>query len=174
MTKFFGGLALGILLSIGYVQWNVSLPAVLLLPDMLRGNLVSTAVEDRLYALDVDRDERRRALEIFFANRSAFAAQVDAEADGPFLKALQRQRAIREARQLSITWAAHERSLEKAALRTALERKHGTSDGELLLKRMLMDALARKPFLKAWLEHQDLPIDAHSLRATLDRVERRP
>jgi hypothetical protein len=172
MTKFFGGLVLGILLAIGYVQWNVSLPAILLLPEMLRGNLVSTVIEDRLYAFDIDRDEQRRGLETFFANRSAFAAQVDAEAGDPFLKALQRRRATREAQQLFITWSAHEHSLEKPALRAALERKHGTSDSELLMNRMLFDALARKPFLQDWLKHQELPIDAKDLRATLDHVRR--
>jgi hypothetical protein len=170
MAKFFGGLVAGILLALGYVQWNVSLPAVLLLPDVLRGNLISTAVEDRLYDIDGDRSRQMRALEVFFANRAAFAAQVDAEAGHPFVEALRKRRATREARQLSMAWAANEAALGKAALLAVLERKHATSDRALLLQRMLVEGLDRKPFLKAWLVKNRHPIDEAGLRATLDRV----
>jgi hypothetical protein len=99
MAKFIAGLVAGVLLAIGYVRFDVALPPFLRLPDLLRGNVIATATEAELYGDVVDPAVRRRALEIFFANRPADAASLDAEAGHPFLAALHRERAVREARQ---------------------------------------------------------------------------
>lgn len=170
MTRFVLGVVFGALAAIGYVRFDVVLPAWLQLPDLLRGNLVSTATESELYDLERDLTARSRALEVYFANRAREAARVDLEAGSPFLQALYRRRAAREARQLKGEWNAFDEVLAKPALRTAMERKLGTSDAEALKLQMLADALDRKPFLKRWLEQSAAPVARDSLPMLLDRL----
>lgn len=170
MRQFLGGVAAGVLLSWSYVYWDWELPGVLNLPKMLRGNLVSTAVEDALYDLNADAGEQQRALKVLFENRADFAAQMDADAGHPFIAALRRHRAVREARQLLSVLAAHKEALNQPGLRAALERKHNTSETSLLLERMSSDSLDGQSFLKSWLESEGLPIEPSSLGATLTRV----
>ena len=170
MRQFIAGVAAGVLLSVGFVYWGWKPPAVLNIPKMLRGNLVSTSVENVLYDFDAGPDERQRALEVFLENRAEFAAKVDSEQGHPFITALRRQRAVREARQLMSVLAAHQQTLNQPALRAALERKYNTSETEPLLKQMSSDALGEKPFLKSWLQNEALAIDPSALSATLARV----
>ncbi|MGD9785884.1 MAG: hypothetical protein AB7E80_09050 [Hyphomicrobiaceae bacterium] len=158
MLKFVLGIVVGALLSIAYVHFGLAPPKVVELPSRLAGNVVSTATESVLYDLDADAAARRRALEVYFANRAPDAAAADAEAGHPLLTALHRERARREARQLLQTPAAFDEALAKPALREALERKHGTTDTGTLKKAMLMEALERKPFLKAWLARNGAPL----------------
>ena len=172
LLKFLIGVLAGAALSFGYVRYNVELPGILQLPDRARGNLISTAIEDQLYDLDADAATRRRALEIYLANRAADAALADAEAGHPFLSALHRARARREARQLLLALPAFDETLAKPALRSALERKHGTRDANVLKQRMLADALARKPFLKRWLEKAGRPTAGDGLRPGLQATAR--
>ena len=84
MAKFFIGLLAGLVLAFGYVRWVISAPGFIQLPEKLRGNIVSTAIEGDLYDLDKPLDARKRALEIFFQSRPQFAAKVDAEFAHPF------------------------------------------------------------------------------------------
>ena len=49
MLKFVLGVVFGALMSFGYVLYNIELPEVFQLPDILRGNLISTATEATLY-----------------------------------------------------------------------------------------------------------------------------
>lgn len=172
MRQFIGGVVAGVLLSLSYVYWAWELPGALNLPKMLRGNLVSTAVENTLYDLDADAGERQRALKVLFENRADFAAQIDAEAGHPFITALRRHRAMREARQLISVLAAHKETLTKPGLRAALERKHNTSETGALLEKMASDALDQEPFLRSWLKGEGLPADPSALSATLARVVR--
>ena len=72
----------------------------MLLPETLRANLVSTAVESQIFDLSAAADVRRRALEIYIQSRPAHTAAVDAEMGHPLLAALQRRRAMIEARQM--------------------------------------------------------------------------
>lgn len=170
MTRFVLGVVVGVLAAIGYVRFDLALPSWLQLPDMLRGNLVSTATESALYDLDPDPAVRTRALEVYFANRAREAAKVDAEAGSPFIQALHKSRAVREARQLTGEWSASSEVLTKPALREALERKLGTSDTGALKLQLLADALDRKPFIKSWLERHAAPLTRDGLPALLKRI----
>jgi hypothetical protein len=170
MLKFVMGVVLGVMLAFGYVRWNIDLPAFLTLPDKVRGNIVSTATEAELYDVDGDPGARRRALEVLFANRADFAAKVDSDAGHPFLAALLRERASREARQLAAQWTAFDAALAKPALREAEVRRHGTVEPEALKRAMLYAALDRQAFLKAWLARNAGPVTPENLREVLRRV----
>ena len=167
MFKFVLGVVFGAVMSFVYVHYNIQLPAYLQLPDILRGNLISTATEETLYDLDAGKAERQRALEVYFDNRAQDAARIDAAYGHPFLTALHKERASRHARQLSMAWSAFDEALSKSALRQTLERKYGTDDADALKRAMLMDALERKPFLKQWLEKTNGPVSAGKLRDLL-------
>jgi hypothetical protein len=174
MLKFILGVIAGALLSFGYVRYNVELPGLVQLPDRLRGNLVSAATESELFDLDAPPDVGRRALEVYFANRPQDAAALDAAAGHPFLAALHRDRAQRQARQVSLAWTAFDEGLSKPALRAALERKHATTETAALKQAMLEEALGRKPFLKSWLEKNRLPTRGEALRQALRTVASQP
>lgn len=152
MLKFFVGTALGALLSFVFVRFGLEPPAITKLPEKLKGNLVTTAVEADLYDLNAAAGVHERALKIYFDNRAGAAAKLDADAGHPFLTALHRDRATREARTLNAAWSAYDKVLAKPALRAALERKYAVTDDAALKQAMLMDALAKTPFLKEWLE----------------------
>jgi len=170
MLKFLLGILLGAMMAFGYVRWNVQLPAALLLPEKLRGNIISTVVEADLYDLGRGAQARQRALEVLFATRPDYAARLDAGAGHPFLSALHRERAAREARQLLIQWPAYDDVLAKPALRAALERKHGSADPEVLKLAMLREALDRQPFLKSWLKDHAGDAVGGDLRALLRNI----
>lgn len=174
MLKFILGVLFGAGLAVGYVRYSIELPEYLQLTDKLRGNLVSTATEGELYDLGRDIETRRRALEIFFANRPDFAVRVDAEFGHPFLAALYRKRAIREARRLRGQWSAFDTALDKPALRERLEKKYGTTDATALKQAMLAEALQREPFLKSWLVKQGHAIEHADLLATLREASAMP
>lgn len=174
MLKFILGVVFGAVMSFVYVNYNVELPGYLQLPEMLRGNLISTTTEATLYDLDADEAARQRALEVYFDNRARDAAKVDAAFGFPFLAALHRERASRMARQLAMAWGAFDEALAKDALRQTLEAKYGTRDTDALKRAMLMDALARKPFLKRWLETNSGPVTADNLRERIKAASAYP
>jgi hypothetical protein len=163
MLKFFAGVLIGLVLAISYVRFNVQLPPILQLPNDLRGGVISAATENDLYDLDGDEQRRRRALEVFFANRPGAAAEADAEAGYPFLKSLQAARAAKEARQFRSQWNGFDAAIEKPGLRAALERQYGTRDADQLKRAMLFEELTARPFLKQWLEENGGPIDANNV-----------
>jgi hypothetical protein len=166
MLKFLIGTAVGALLSFVFVRFGIEPPAVTKLPERLKGNLVATAVESDLYDLGAQAAVHERALKVYFANRAGDAAKLDAAAGHPFLAALHRARAAREARQLTGLWQAYDAALSQPALRATLETKHGTTETDALKRAMLLDALEQKPFLKAWLSRE------HSAATTADIRER--
>ncbi len=170
MAKFLAGLAIGVALAFGYVQWGLQAPSVMQLPDKLRGNIVSSAIEADLYDLGKPLDLRRRALEVFFQNRPEFAAEVDAEFSHPFLNALYLKRVIREARVLRGEWDAFDKVLEKPALRAALENKHATSDETALKQAMLFDKLAERPFLSQWIAEYQGEVTPQTLLPMLQKL----
>ncbi len=174
MAKFILGVLFGAVMSSVYVHYNVQIPAYLQIPDILRGNLVSTTTEATLYDLDAASTQRQRALVVYFANREQDAAKIDAAFGHPFLSALHKERASRHARQLSMAWAAFDEALSKDALRQTLEDKYGTSDTATLKRAMLMDALKRKPFLKQWLEKTSERVTADNLRDLLKAASAYP
>ena len=174
MLKFFLGTIVGAAMAFGYVRWDLALPDVFELPETLKGNLVSTAAEGDLYNLDQPLAVRLRALEVFFKNRSKFAASVDRDFDHPFLKSLYRKRVIREARQLRGQLQATETALEQASLREMLERTHGTTDTERLKKRVLMKALGEREFLAKWVAKNVGPLTEDNLLPTLTRLSAMP
>ncbi len=171
MLKFILGVILGAGLAVGYVRYEIELPEFLQLTDKLRGNLVTTAIETELYDLDADIAKRQRALEIYFANRPQKAVEVDAAFRHPFLEALYRTRAIREARLLRNHWDAFDTALEKPELRAVLELKHGASGDLVLKQRMLLDTLERSyPFLARWLKEKGEPLGEAELLETAKRI----
>jgi hypothetical protein len=154
MQKFLIGTALGAILSFVFVRFGLEPPAITKLPDKFKANVVATVVEGDLYDLAAEAEVQERALKVYFANRAGDAAKLDAAAGHPFLTALHRARARREAGQLNALWQAYDATLAQAALRATLETKHGTTDTEALKRAMLLDALDKKPFLKAWLTRE--------------------
>lgn len=170
MKQFIGGLMAGILLSLFYVHWGWRTPDILNLPKMLRGNIVSTSVDEILYDFRADPVERRRAQEVFFENRAKFASEIDQEYGNPFLGALQRHRAMHEARQLSSSLSANQEALKQPALRAALERKYATTETQSLLDRMAQESLSRQPYLMSWMDKEGLSVEARSLRGALARI----
>lgn len=170
MLKFLAGVLAGVLSSVAYVYFNVQLPPFLALPGHLKGDVVSAVADDTLYNLDADAMQQLRALETYFDNRAHDAAQLDADAGHPLLKALHRNRAIREARQVSMQWTAFDNVLAQPALRVALERRHGTTDVETLKRAMLLTAVEGKPFLKRWIETTSGPVLAENIREVLKEI----
>ncbi|MCH9809142.1 MAG: hypothetical protein K0U74_15560 [Alphaproteobacteria bacterium] len=171
MLKFILGVLFGAGLAVGYVKYNVELPAFLQLTDKLRGSLVTSATETELYDLNADIATRRRALEIMFANRPDHAVKVDAEYGHPFLEALYRKKATRQARVLRSQWTAFDVALGKPPLRKRLAERHRTTDTLKLKQRMLVAALNNNyPFLKSWLASKGEAIGEADLMATLKRV----
>ena len=75
---------------------------------------------------------------------------------------------------IDVCVAAYDEVLAKPALRATLERKYGESGDEALKHAMLMDALAKQPFLKAWLEHAHGEVTATNLRARLTETAKLP
>lgn len=176
MLRFVLGIVAGALLSIAYVRFDAAPLKFMGLPGDLAGNVVSTATESVLYDLDANAAARRRALEVFFANRSQDAARIDSEAGYPLLHAIHRERVTREARQLLGQWSGYDAALSKPALRQALERKHGSTTGDALKRAMLADGLDRELFLKRWLAQQGLSTttDGDKLLAALRAAARLP
>ena len=174
MLKFFTGTAIGVLLAFLFVHYNWQPPAVLDLPEKLKKNVVSTAVEGDLYDLSANIETRERALEIYFKNRASDAVKADAAAGHPFLDALYRARARREAGQVAGQWSAYDAALAKPALRGTLERKYGFNETDALKRAMLMDALNRKPFLKTWLEANAAPLSPENVRDVLRETANQP
>lgn len=171
MLKFILGVIFGAGLAVGYVRYELQLPEVLQLGDQLRGNLVTTAVESELYDLDGDPAQRDRALEIYFANRAGDAVKVDRAFGYPFLEALYRKSAIREARLLRGHWSAFDAALGKPELRARLEARHRATDTVTLKRRMLAATLDKEfPFLRAWLAREGEPAGEADLLETVKRV----
>lgn len=173
MWKFLAGLFSGAGLAILYVVFNVELPEFLQLSDNLKGNLISASTEQQLYE-SPDPATRQRALEIFFDNRAGEAAAIDAEAGYPFLTALHRARATREARQLSMAWDAYDDVLKQPALRNSLIRRHGVSDDAEIKQAMLWDELQERQFLRQWLDATYGPQTPAVLYDTLVEARRLP
>ncbi len=174
MAKFLIGLAIGIALAFGYVHWGISAPGIVGLPDKLRGNVVSTAVEGELYDLDRPLDVRHRALEVFFQNRPQFAAEVDAEFGYPFLNALYLKRVIRKARILRGYWSAFDKLLDQPALREKLEKTHGTTDETALKRAMLFEKYQEEDFLKQWVAKHDGKVTPETLMPLLKKLSAQP
>lgn len=174
MLKFFVGTALGAILSFVFVRFGLEPPAITKLPEKLKANLVTTAVEADLYDLNAAAGVHERALKVYFDNRAGSAAKLDAGAGHPFQTALHRDRATREARRLNAAWSAYDEVLAKPPLRATLERKYGESEDNALKRAMLMDALAKQPFLKAWLERAHGEVTSANVRALLTESAKAP
>lgn len=137
MWKLLAGMVAGTILAIVYVLFNVQLPEFLQIPGLVRGGAISTTTEAQLYDLGDNDAARLRLLEVYFDNRPRDAAAIDADAGHPFLTALHRARATREAQLLSARWEAFDRALAQPDLRQSLERKHQTTDTTALTQAML-------------------------------------
>lgn len=174
MLKFFIGTAVGALLSFVFVRFGIEPPAITKLPERLKANLVATAVDNDLYDLGAEAVVRERALKVYFANRAGDAAKLDAAAGHPFLEALHRARALREAHQLTGLWQAYDETLSQPALRATLETKHGTANPDALKRAMLLDALDKKPFLKAWLSRERGAATTENIREQLTEAAKLP
>jgi len=170
MLKFIAGTALGAVLSFIFVQFNLAPPAILKLPERVKGDLVSAATEAQLYDMTAAADVRERALKVYFDNRSTDAAKLDASLGHPFLNAMYKVRAQREARQLLGKWSAFEKVLSQPALREALVRKHGTDKDDQLKTMLLVEAFGKMPFLEAWLKGMSLDTTPGNLLSTLRQV----
>lgn len=177
MFKFVLGVAFGALMSVLYVHYNVQLPALMQITDLLRGNLVATATESKLYDLDADEPANLRALEVYFANRPHDAAKIDAAFGHPFLISLHRERAARKAIQLSSAYNAFDKLLANPALRTKMSEKFAITEPEALKQAMLFDRLDRQPYLKRWLEKylaENGPVTANNLQSLLQTAKAFP
>lgn len=172
MLRFLGGLVFGVAMALGYVHLGWELPGYLQLPDKFKGNVISSTVEDALLDMSATSATRRRALEVLFDNRAAYAAQIDVEMGHPFLDAYQRRHAAVAARRLRLAWAALDEVLAKPALRAALEKKHGTTDTLALKRAELVARLEANPFLKAWMQKENLSVAPQALLDSLSKAGR--
>lgn len=150
--KFLAGLVFGAIMSFAYVRYNLELPAVFQFPGLVQNAAIATAVDADLYDLDKPPADRQRALEVYFQAQPKKAAEIDWKAGSPFLTALYKRWATRQARQLKGQWTAFDTALEKPELRKVLERAHGTADTVALKQAMLWKAYQDETFLKAWLQ----------------------
>jgi hypothetical protein len=151
MLKFLLGTATGALLAFVFVRFDLEPPAILDVPEKVKKSVVATVIEGDLYDLARDDETRTRALEVYFKTRAGDAAKLDARAGHPFLNALYRERARRDAGVLLAEWTAFDAALAQPALRKKLETKHDTTETDPLKQAMLLEALAQRPFLKSWL-----------------------
>jgi len=174
MWKFLAGMVAGTILAIVYVLFNVQLPEFLQIPGLVRGGVISTTTEAQLYDLGEDDAARLRALEVYFDNRARDAAAIDADAGHPFLTALHRARATREARLLSARWEAFDLAVAQPNLRQSLESKHGQTDELALKQTMLWEGLDAYPFLQQWLAITYGPQSPQTLYTTLLDARRMP
>jgi hypothetical protein len=174
MARFLIGLLLGIALAFGYVRWGISAPGIAQLPETLRSNIVSTAVEGELYDLDKPIELRRRALEVFLRNRAKFAVEVDADFSHPFLNALYLNRVIREARILRGYWSAFDKVIGKRALREAVEKQYGTNDETALKQAMLFEKFEEETFLAQWVARHEGKVTPEGLLPLLIKLSAQP
>lgn len=174
MWKFLAGMVAGTVLAVLYVLFNVQLPGFLQIPALVRGGVISTSTEAILYELRKDSAERLRALEVYFDNRAGDAAELDASAGHPFLKALHRARAVREARILSARWEAFDQALAQPALRQSLESRHGTIEPTALKQAMLWEAMDEAAFLREWIAITYGQQSPQTLYATLLEIRQSP
>lgn len=148
--KFVLGLLFGAVMSFAYVRYNVELPTVLQIPGLVQNAALAVVTDDDLYDLEQPLNQRQRALEVYFQSQPKHAAGIDYQAGSPFLEALYKRRATRQARLLKAQWSAFDNTMDKPALRETLERAHGTTDRMALKRAMLWKAYQGYPFLKAW------------------------
>ena len=151
MGKFILGALFGMAMSYAYVWYDVRLPDWVELPDLVKRNLATAVVDDRLYDLEASSSQRRRALEVYFTNQGPRAAKLDAQLGHPFLEAIRKKRVHREARITRGLWSAYDKALAKPNIRARLEEKYGTTDSQTLKRRMLLAAVREKTFLNAWI-----------------------
>ena len=154
MWNFLAGTVCGLVLSISYVWYDVSLPGWVELPDAVKKSLNAAVVDDALIDPGTPEATRRRALEVYFANQAERAAALEAELGYPLTRAMQNRRVKRAAQRLRAEWSKYDETLRQPALREAMSRKHGVSDDETLKRHMLMAALQEKPMLAKWLKAQ--------------------
>ncbi len=64
--------------------------------------------------------------------------------------------------------------LAQPALRATLERKYGATEDDALKRAMLMEALGKTAFLKAWLEREHGQVTAEDVRAVLAEAAKLP
>jgi hypothetical protein len=170
MTRFLLGLVFGVALSLAYIRYNVELPEVLQLPDLIHTGVVAGAADETLYDLSRPIGERERALEVLMQARAKQVVGWDREEGYPLVSALYRRKARREARQLKLQWAAFDEALGQPKLRGVLERRHGTRDTALLKQRMLWSAYRERTFLSQWLAANGGEPEPGALFARLSQV----
>ena len=164
MWNFVAGTVCGVMLSIGYVWYDVSPPSWLELPGLFQRSLKAAVVDEALVDPEVSEATRRRALEVYFANQAERAAALEAELGFPLTRAMQTRRVKRAAQRLLTRWSGYDEVLKQPALREAMSQKHGAPDDDMLKRRMLMEALAEQPVLTAWLkERSRVPTEANVL-----------
>ena len=164
MWNFLAGTVCGVVLSISYVWYGVSLPDWLELPDTFKKSLNAAVVDDALLDPDIPEATRRRALEVYFANQAERAAALEAELGYPIIRALQNRQVKRVAQHLRAQWSGYDAALRQPALRATLSRKHGAADNDTLKRHMLMAALKEEPLLANWLKiHSRTPSASNAL-----------
>ena len=152
MWNFVAGTICGVILSISYVWYDVSLPDWVELPHAFKKSLNAAVVDDALVDPDIPEATRRRALEVYFANQAERAAALEAELGYPLTRAMQIRRVKRAARRLQEQWSGYDVILSQPAVRETRSRKYGVSDDDTLKRHMLIAAMEEQPLLARWLK----------------------
>jgi hypothetical protein len=152
MWNFLAGTVCGVVMSVSYVWYDVSLPDWVELPDAFKKSLNAAVVDDALVDPDIPDATRRRALEVYFTNQAERAVALEAELGYPLSRAMQVRRVQRAAQRLLTEWSKYDVTLSQPALREFKSRKHGTSDHDTLKRHMLMAALEGQLLLTKWLK----------------------
>jgi hypothetical protein len=175
MWNFLAGTVCGVLLSVSYVWYDLSLPDWVELPDTFKKSLNAAIVDDALVDPDTPEATRRRALEVYFANQAERAAALEAELGSPLTRAMQFRRVKRAAQRLREQWSQYDVTLRQPAMREFKSRKHGTSNHDTLKRHMLMAALQEQPLLTKWLKaHSPEPSVSNVLEVVTDIARLEP
>ena len=147
ITKFFGGVLLGVLMTYVYIRYAWAMPELVQLPGKITEAAVVTTAEVDLFSPQASEDVRRRAFSVVMSQKAEEFVEIDRELGGQLMEEVLRREAVRRTKLLKHQMSAYDVALDKPALRQALERKHGkTDDDEVLKRRMLMSALQDEEF----------------------------
>lgn len=172
MWNFLAGTVCGVVLSISYVWYDISLPDWLELPGVFQKSLNAAVVDDALVDPDIPEATKRRALEVYFANQAQRAAALEAELGYPLTRAMQTGRLKRSAQRLRDQWSGYDALLKQPALREMLARKHAASDDDTIKRHMLMAALQDQPILAKWLKDHTPPPSVANVLEVITEVSR--
>jgi len=157
VLRFMAGVLFGVLMTFLYVRYKWTMPEVVQLPGKISEAAVVTTASMNLFSPTAPDDVRRRAFTVVMTHKAEEFVKLDQELGSPLLNEVLRREAVRESKLLKHQMSAYNVAMDKPALRSALERKHGrTDDNEELKRRMLLSAVHDEEFT-SWYLRENFP-----------------